>query len=216
MSLVTEYGDIVAKLNLLESVLLGIIMRKPSAGYDIRRYLEQSGRIYGYVPQSSQIYRQLAKLVERGLISFEVDDSRSGPDAKVYSFTPDGWGVYLDWIEAPFVPSERPLDAHFQLHFSLAGVVSPVIALRLVETELAFREEQESIWEPDVQFIRSTNSLMDGDWMDEVHHLGDARGNMLATAHISWLRTTARRLRRYIERTGAVWPDPAWEARRPQ
>jgi hypothetical protein len=95
-------------------------------------------------------------------------------------------------------------------------VLSPVLALRLVEIELAFREEQESEWDPEANFLRTTadRDPFDGDWIDEVTYLGDARGNQLASSHISWLRTTARRLRRYIARTGAIWPDPRWEAYR--
>jgi DNA-binding PadR family transcriptional regulator len=202
----------VAKLNLLESVLLGLLARRPSAGYDVRRYLEKAGRIYGYVPQASQIYRQLAALVKRELLEFEIDTGRSGPDAKVYSLTPQGMRVFLEWVDEPFVPVERPLDAHFQLHFTLAGSVSPVVALRIVETELAYRENQEATWEPELFLPQAVREPFDLDWMDEAGYLGDARGNLLASAHISWLRTTARRLRRYIERSGAVWPDPRWAA----
>ncbi|WP_129667726.1 PadR family transcriptional regulator [Phytoactinopolyspora endophytica] len=199
-----------AKLNLLESVLLGLLARRPSAGYDIRKYLEKSGRIYGYAPQASQIYRQLASLVRRDLLEFEIDTGRGGPDAKVYSPTPAGFRAFLEWVDAPFQPSERPLDAHFQLHFALAGAVSPVVALRIVETELAFRLEQEANWAPDLFLPTTVEEPLDLEWMDEAAFLGDARGNQLASAHISWLRTTSRRLRRYIERTGAVWPDPRW------
>lgn len=201
----------VNRLNLLESVLLGLLARRSSAGYDIRKYLEKSGRIYGYVPQSSQIYRQLARLVERGLLAFDIDRSRSGPDAKVYSLTGRGWRAFLDWVDAPFVPSARPLDAHFQVHFTLAGAVSPVVALRLVETELAFRLDQEADWDPEGRLLGGEpGAPFVEEWTDELSYLGDARGNQLASSHISWLRTTARRLRRRIERTGAVWPDPAW------
>lgn len=203
-------------LNLLESVLLGLLARRPSAGYDIRRYLERHGRTFGYVPQASQIYRQLAKLVSRELLEFTIDSERSGPDAKVYSLTPQGIGAFLDWADAPLVPSARPLDAHFQLHFSLAGSLSPVIALRLIETELEYREQQEANWDLATLSVAPDGLPFDPDWTDEVAFLGDARGNVLASAHISWLRTTARRLRRHIERTGAVWPDPAWEALRPR
>ena len=56
------------KLNLLESVLLGLLAREPRAGYDLRKYLERAGRVYGYVPQPSQIYRQLAALVRRRVL----------------------------------------------------------------------------------------------------------------------------------------------------
>lgn len=199
----------VAKLNLLESVLIGLIARKPSAGYDIRKHLEKTGRIYGYVPQASQIYRQLAAMVRRGLLEYTIDRERSGPDAKVYTLTEAGADELLNWTDAPFVPSERPLDAHFQLHFSLLGPLSPVVALRLVEAELAFRVEQEDRWAPDM-FPADHAMGFDPDWSEEVAFLGDARGNMLATAHISWLRTTRRRLERYIERTGASWPTQAW------
>lgn len=198
------------KLNLLESVLLGIIVRRPSAGYDIRKYLEREGRIYGYVPQVSQIYRQLATLVGRELLDFEIDTQRSGPDAKVYSLTPFGYAAFLAWVNAPFEPSERPLDAHFQVHYTLAGSVSPVVALRIVETELAYRLEQEASWHPDFSFGQQVLAPFDADWAEELSFLADARGNQLATSHISWLLTTGRRLRRFVERTGATWPDPRW------
>lgn len=201
-----------AKLNLLESVLLGLLARRGSAGYDIHKYLEKTGRIYGYAPQASQIYRQLATLVDRGLLEFEVDRDRSGPDAKVYSPTRAGFRAFLDWVEEPFVPAERPMDAHFQRHFSLAGGVSPVIALRIVETELAFREEQEARWNPEMMMPTSVREPFDPDWMAEATYLSDSRGNQLASLHISWLRTTSRRIRHYIERSGEVWPDQRWAA----
>lgn len=201
-----------AKLNLLESVLLGVVARRPSAGYDIRRYLERTGRTYGYVPQPSQIYRQLAALVKRDLLEFTIDSGRSGPDAKVYTLTPVGVRALLDWADAPFIPSERPLDAHFQLNFSLIGTISPVIALRMIETELEFRVEQEANWTPEPLEWAEGGLPFDQDWLDEVAFLGHARGNAMASVHISWLRTTAHRLRHHIARTGAVWPDPAWAA----
>lgn len=199
-----------ANLNLLESVLLGIVARRPSAGYDIRRYLEHTGRTYGYVPQPSQIYRQLATLVKRDLLEYTIDSGRSGPDAKVYSLTKEGVRAFLQWADDPFTPSERPLDAHFQLNFSLIGTISPVIALRLVETELEFRIQQEATWTPERLTADKGGLPFDQDWLDEISSLGHARGNALASVHISWLRTTADRLRLHIERTGATWPDPTW------
>lgn len=198
------------KVNLLESVLLGLLARQPRAGYDLRRDLERTGRVYGYVPQASQIYRQLAALVSRGLLEFEVDTGRSGPDAKVYSLTTSGTDVFLAWAEAPFVPALRPMDAHFQLHFTLAGAVSPVIASRIVDVELAYRLEQEGNWEASAFFPEVVAPLFDLAWMGEISSLGDARGNMLASVHISWLQTTSRRLHRHIRSSGAVWPDPEW------
>ena len=199
-------------LNLLESVLMGLIARRPAAGYDLRRYLERQGRVFGYIPQSSQIYRQLASLVGRGLLDYAVDTDRGGPDAKVYSLTPQGTSAFLAWADAPFEPSLRPMDAHFQRHFLLAGAVSPVLALRIVEVELQFRLAQESEGTP-AGYPASdagTGARYDPDWVEEAAFLADARGNALAMAHISWLTTTQRRLVRLIERTGAVWPDGRW------
>jgi len=204
-----------AELNLLESVLLGLLVRRPAAGYDLRRYLEDQGRVFGYTPQSSQIYRQLAALVERGLLDYAVDTERGGPDAKVYTPTPAGVAAFLEWAEAPFEPSLRPMDAHFQRHFALAGGLSPVLALRIVETELAYRIAQERDYEP-AEFVAAddsvTGALFDPEWVAEVRFLGDARGNTLAAAHISWLTTAHRRLLHVVERTGAAWPDERWVA----
>ncbi|GAA4359496.1 PadR family transcriptional regulator [Microbacterium rhizosphaerae] len=202
-------------LNLLESVLLGLLVRTPAAGYDLRRYLEDQGRVFGYTPQSSQIYRQLAALVDRGLLEYAVDTERGGPDAKVYTPTPAGVASFLAWAQAPFEPTPRPMDAHFQRHFALAGGLSPVLALRIVETELAYRVAQERDYEP-VGFLAesdsATGALFDPDWAAEARFLGDARGHALAAVHISWLTTTRRRLLHVVERTGAAWPDERWVA----
>jgi DNA-binding PadR family transcriptional regulator len=201
-------------LNLLESVLLGLIARRPSSGYDLRRYLEDQGRVFGYAPQSSQIYRQLGALVDRGLLDYTVDTVRSGPDAKVHALTTAGVAAFLDWAQAPFEPSPRPLDAHFQRHFTLAGGVSPVLALRIVETELAFRIAQERDYVPAGVAVadEGTGALFDREWAAEAGFLADARGNALASAHISWLTTTRRRLAAEVERSGATWPDGRWFA----
>jgi DNA-binding PadR family transcriptional regulator len=204
-----------AELNLLESVLLGLLVRRPAAGYDLRRYLDDQGRVFGYTPQSSQIYRQLAALVDRELLEFAVDTERGGPDAKVYTPTRAGVGAFVEWAEAPFEPSLRPMDAHFQRHFALAGGLSPVLALRIVETELAYRIAQERDYEP-ADFVAddgsATGALFDPEWAAEARYLGDARGHALAAAHISWLVTTQRRLLHVVERSGATWPDERWVA----
>ena len=146
-----------AELNLLESVLLGLLVRRSAAGYDLRRYLEDQGRVFGYTPQSSQIYRQLAALVDRGLLEYDVDTERGGPDAKVYTPTPAGIALLPRVGGGDVRAQPAPLHAHFQRHFALAGGVSPVLALRIVETELAYRVAQERDYEP-VEFVAADES----------------------------------------------------------
>ncbi|NQX10440.1 PadR family transcriptional regulator [Microbacteriaceae bacterium VKM Ac-2855] len=190
-------------MNLLDSVLIGLIAMHPRTGYDLSKYLERNGRIFGYSPKSSQIYRQLSSLVERGLLVFNVDSNRAGPDAKVYALTEDGWRGYQAWIDEEYVPTPRPLDANFQLRFLLAGISSPSVALRLVSEELDYRLEQErdrDVLRAPEEFVVHPESGFHAEWIETLTGLSEARGYQLAMSHIAWLTTTKSRLLKLVSR----------------
>ena len=122
-------------------ILLSLLSTSARTGYDVRKWLDRHGAYVGYSAQTSQIYRQLGKLVDREWAVPVPDPRDSGPDAKLYQITEEGRRKLQEWIDSPYEPPLRPLDPDFQVRLRFAGTQSPEKALELVRTELQFRQD---------------------------------------------------------------------------
>lgn len=186
-------------LNRLDVVLLSLISTRPRTGYDARKWLDRHGVYVGYTAQTSQIYRQLKQLVDKEWAGV-VDDPRADvPDAKLYSVTEKGSAALREWVDAPYEPAERPMDADFQVRMAFAGCESPEKALELVRTELAYRKAQELRTVGfDDSTIRRDAIAADPVWAEELFLLQNERGHLLAATFIAWLEVAEKRLIRLI------------------
>lgn len=182
-------------LNKLECIILGHLVRTPMAGYDLHKWLEQEGPFFGYSPQPSQIYRQLTKCLEKGWVDQILDQHRSGPDAKVYRLTSAGIEAFNEWAHSPYVPTVRPLDSDFQMRFLLTGILGPEVALKLLDTELAYRRKQqrEKAYSDDIDANRTAFPI-DPSWHRELVRLGRERSYLLGTTYLTWLELSHSRL----------------------
>lgn len=84
----------------LRHVILTLLAEQPASGYDITKRFDAS---LGYFWQAShqQVYRELARLTEAGLVSFETVTQGERPAKKVYRLTPQGREALLAWLERP-------------------------------------------------------------------------------------------------------------------
>jgi len=186
----------------LDVVLLGLLDTVDRTGYDVRKWFDRYGPYVGYTAQTSQIYRQLARLVDHGWATTRADSRSAAPDAKVYSLTDAGREELQRWSDTPYIPSRRPLDPDFQLRLQFAGKTSPQKALELVRTELAFRRDQERIGVPvDETAIRSGADEAEATWAIELRLLARERGHYMARALIAWLEAAEARLEWLCSRT---------------
>lgn len=186
-------------LGRLEVILLSLLSTGDHTGYDVRKWLDRSGPYVGYTAQTSQIYRQLGKLVERGWATPIPDPRDSGPDAKLYRIMPSGREALQGWIDSPYQPALRPLDPDFQFRLRFAARSGPDKALALVRTELAFRREMQQDRLFDV--FDESEVGADGDdatrgWLQELSLLQSERGHYMVSNLISWLEATEIRLER--------------------
>ena len=94
-------------LQRLDAILLGLLHGRPRTGYDVKKWLDLYGRTVGYSAPPSQIYRQLARLVERGWADVVPDPRTTGPDAKLHALTEAGRIVFHEWSTSPYTPSGR-------------------------------------------------------------------------------------------------------------
>ncbi|CAM3104846.1 PadR family transcriptional regulator [Paenibacillus sediminis] len=87
-------------MNSLGYTLLGMIARKPSSGYELKRNLEGFWHV-----EYSQIYPLLSKMEQEGLTTYELEEqSGNKPDKKIYSITSKGLTLLKEWLPKPPAP----------------------------------------------------------------------------------------------------------------
>ncbi|MEV5205096.1 PadR family transcriptional regulator [Streptomyces sp. NPDC053720] len=185
----------------LDYVILGALALRRLSGYDLRGWMDRSGRYLGYGVQLPQIYRRLSKLVERGWVDFEVDPREGRPDAKVYRLTEEGRAALVEWARSPFEPSPRPMDPDFKLRFIFGGQLGPEIALDIVRTELEYRLQHDvtATTPPFPAEYEAQIPELDPAWAREVHVMAHEHGYAFSASYIAWLQLTKARLERAVE-----------------
>ena len=81
----------------LENALLGLLHHKPMTGYDLKKMLDHPMGFF-WAAQMSQIYRELNKLEEKGLVKSTIEPQEKRPDRKVYQLTKGGKETFLSWL----------------------------------------------------------------------------------------------------------------------
>ena len=81
----------------LGNALLGLLNYNPMTGYDLKKILDYPMGFF-WIAQMSQIYRELNKLEEEGLVKSEIEPQEKRPDRKVYHITKEGRETFLCWL----------------------------------------------------------------------------------------------------------------------
>ena len=191
-------GQVTGKASLarLDVILLGLLSTGDRTGYDVWKWFEGRGSFVGYSAGTSQIYRQLGRLVEWEWAAPVPDLPRSGPDTKLYRITGSGLKKLEDWIDSPYVPTRRPLDPDFQVRLRFAGSRSPEKALELVRIELEFRRQGEEGMDRsfDDVLVSADAGPAERQWRGQWHLMQVERGHYMVSNLIAWLEATERRL----------------------
>lgn len=88
----------------LDYALLGLLARAPQSGYDLIRHMEEPIGFFWHA-RRSQIYPELARLEEAGLVTHTVVEQHDRPDKKVYEITEAGRAALREWVVAPLRPA---------------------------------------------------------------------------------------------------------------
>ncbi|MDI2127522.1 PadR family transcriptional regulator, partial [Yinghuangia seranimata] len=175
----------------LDFVILGMLTLRRFSGYDLRKWMEGPLKYIGYGVQLPQIYRRLAKLVERGWVEYDVDAREGGPDAKVYRMTEAGREALWEWARSPYEPTPRFVDPDFMVRFIFAGQLDPEFALAVLRTELDYREKTVDpsgvpAWTRDAALAADPGMPgVDMAWASEVHMAGHEYGFSSVSAYIA-------------------------------
>ncbi|WP_434309146.1 PadR family transcriptional regulator [Hominifimenecus sp. rT4P-3] len=89
----------------LKYAILGLMKRGPISGYDIAREFSDNALASFWHARHSQIYPELKRLLDEGLITYETVIQGEKLEKKVYSLTPQGEADFQQWLR-----SDEPLD----------------------------------------------------------------------------------------------------------
>ncbi len=131
-------------LSSLGYAILALVATKPQTGYDIARQMKSP---LGFLWQAKhgQIYPELARLVELGLVDFERHDAQSGPPRRVHSITSAGRGELSRWVAQP--PSPRPMNDELVVKAFALRRIRPDERDRLLRDQIQLHEQRLGVLE---------------------------------------------------------------------
>lgn len=117
-----------------QEVVLALLAKEPSHGYDLRARLRQALGPLGDAMNAGQIYVTLARLEKAGLVRSEpASGLPDRPDRKVYELTPAGQQRVAGWLTEVNWP--RPDLAEFHLKLVAAAAARLADPLAIVDTQ---------------------------------------------------------------------------------
>lgn len=91
----------------IKYAMLGMLSWKPSTGYEIKKYFEESSIMY-WSGNNNQIYKTLIQLQNEGFVTNETVHQDSLPSKKIYTITQEGLKELKGWIlSTPEAPEHK-------------------------------------------------------------------------------------------------------------
>jgi DNA-binding PadR family transcriptional regulator len=119
--------------------ILGLLSREALSGYDLTSRMKARVGFF-WEARHSQIYPELARLEERGLVTHHVVEQRDRPDKKVYEITDAGLDTLKEWVTEP--PKPRAARDELVLKAYSVWLAEPERAVALFRDEERRHEEQ--------------------------------------------------------------------------
>ena len=114
----------------MQEVVLAMLAKEPSHGYELRARLREALGPIGEAMNAGQIYVTLGRLEKAGLVASEREPGLSDrPDRKVYGLTPAGQQRVADWLAEVGWPGPAPAEFHLKLVAAAAGRLADPLAI---------------------------------------------------------------------------------------
>ncbi|WP_455538976.1 PadR family transcriptional regulator [Terrisporobacter sp.] len=105
-----------SRKNVLRYILLGLLAKSELSGYDIKKIFEDEIGEF-WKAKHSQIYPELIKLEEQGLIKYRIEIVGSKLEKKYYSITDKGMNELNIWISSSNEIIENKDEFILKLYF---------------------------------------------------------------------------------------------------
>ena len=137
-----------------QEVVLAMLAKEPSYGYELRGRLRSELGPLGEALNDGQIYVTLTRLEKAGqVLSERAAGSSERPDRKVYGLTPDGQQLVAEWLAEVSWPKPDLAEFHLKLvAAAAAGLADPLTIVDAQRRELLRRlrdAQRAAMAEPD-------------------------------------------------------------------
>ncbi|MFD7713175.1 PadR family transcriptional regulator [Streptomyces sp. NPDC059786] len=114
----------------MQDVVLALLAKEPSHGYDLRRRLAAALGPLGGSLNAGQVYVTLTRLEKAGLVVQEREDTPvRGPRRKVYALTAAGQERVAAWLAESAGPRADVADVHLKLVAAAESKLADPLAL---------------------------------------------------------------------------------------
>ena len=124
----------------LKYALLGLINRAPITGYDIMKEFESQVMANFWYAKHSQVYPELKRLTEEGLIEYKVVIQGEKLEKKLYSITEKGKEEFKNWLVLDEPIGSTPKDV-----FRLRTYFTDFMDAKDFERELEYQREEHQL-----------------------------------------------------------------------
>jgi DNA-binding PadR family transcriptional regulator len=132
-----------------QEVLLGLLAKEPSYGWQLRARLNDALGPLGEAMNDGQVYVTLGRLEKAGLVtSKRTPGSPERPERKVYSLTAGGHNRVAEWMNEVAWPKPEVAEFHLKLiAAATAGLADPVGIIDAQRRELLrqLRDAQDAV-----------------------------------------------------------------------
>lgn len=122
----------------LKYAILGLLNQQCRSGYDLSAELGGALKEF-WSANHSQIYPELKRLTEEGLVEYEVEITGTVLERKVYSLTETGRADFLNWLQQEEDMVATPKDI-FRLRMFFSNEMDPQRRRQLTRHELEQHE----------------------------------------------------------------------------
>ena len=167
----------------LAHAILVSLLDRPHSGYEISKRFDKTVGFF-WRARKQQIYQELHKLAEDGLVSAETVEQIDRPNRIVYSITDDGRQTLDDWVREP-TPYPSVKEELLVKLFSLGDVEVPVLVDQ-VRQRLAEHEERLAYFQSLMKTHYPKPATLSGRKLG--HYLGLRLGVMNEESGIAWCK----------------------------
>lgn len=167
----------------LRYAILGLLNRNDMTGYEMSKAFEQTLSAF-WTAKHSQIYPELKKLTEDGLVKYHVAITGNVLEKKIYSITDAGREEFNRWEQTLPEIAPFPRD-EFRLQLYFSSDQTPQFQLSLLSDQLAQHEKRLAQIRQDLEKFSSVPPENPADFSDYLL----IRGGILREENTcSWLR----------------------------
>ena len=117
------------KLQIVQEVVLALLAREASHGYQLHARLALALGPLGDVLNAGHVYVTLRRLEKADLVRVRRVDQADRPDRKVYELTPAGRRRVSEWLADTSWPKPAPAEFHLKLVAAAAAELADPVGL---------------------------------------------------------------------------------------